>query len=195
MHELRKLVQGTMDQKGLRQTDVAKRGGISRQALSKILNDARPELTERPTQRTVNALAKGLGISPDTVLAAVARAMGLPLTATTARLEDIPDDALLHELRRRLTEGAGHRGNTAPMNAEPQKQANPSAPGDRGDRTFDLSPTRARSEANEKSVTTVTRADFDLAAHPDFELTRDRQDRQWADIGEESQDHGDHNSA
>ena len=32
-------------------------------------------------------------------------------------------------------------------------------------------------------------ADFDLAAHPDFELTRDRQDREWGDVGEESQDH------
>lgn len=32
-------------------------------------------------------------------------------------------------------------------------------------------------------------ADFDLAAHPDFELTRDRQAREWGDVGEESQDH------
>ena len=34
-------------------------------------------------------------------------------------------------------------------------------------------------------------ADFDLAAHPDFELTRDRQAREWGDVGEENQDPGD----
>lgn len=33
-------------------------------------------------------------------------------------------------------------------------------------------------------------ADFDLAAHPSFELTRDRQDREWGNVGEESQDPG-----
>lgn len=27
------------------------------------------------------------------------------------------------------------------------------------------------------------------SAHPDFELTRDRQAREWGDVGEESQDH------
>lgn len=35
----------------------------------------------------------------------------------------------------------------------------------------------------------VRPADLDLAAHPNFELTRDRQDREWGDIGEENQDH------
>lgn len=34
--------------------------------------------------------------------------------------------------------------------------------------------------------------DLDLAAHPNFELTRDRQDRVWGDVGEENQDHEDH---
>lgn len=33
-------------------------------------------------------------------------------------------------------------------------------------------------------------ADFDLAAHPDFELTRDRQAREWGDVGEENLDMG-----
>ena len=43
--------------------------------------------------------------------------------------------------------------------------------------------------AGEKTVPGVP-ADFDLAAHPNFELTRDRQDREWGDVGEESQDPG-----
>ena len=40
--------------------------------------------------------------------------------------------------------------------------------------------------AGQKTAAAGAPADFDLAAHPDFELTRDRQAREWGDVGEES---------
>lgn len=43
--------------------------------------------------------------------------------------------------------------------------------------------------AGQKTAVAGAPADFALAAHPDFELTRDRQAREWGDVGEESQDH------
>ena len=45
--------------------------------------------------------------------------------------------------------------------------------------------------AEQKTAAADAPADFDLAAHPDFELTRDRQAREWGDVGEENQDPGD----
>lgn len=44
--------------------------------------------------------------------------------------------------------------------------------------------------AGQKTAAAGAPADFDLAAHHDFELTRDRQAREWGDVGEENQDHG-----
>ena len=38
-------------------------------------------------------------------------------------------------------------------------------------------------------TTMPTPSRADLAAHPDFELTRDRQDRERGDVGEENQDY------
>ena len=38
-------------------------------------------------------------------------------------------------------------------------------------------------------TTMPTPSRTDLAAHPDFELTRDRQAREWGDVGEENQDY------
>ncbi len=44
--------------------------------------------------------------------------------------------------------------------------------------------------AGQKTAVAGAPADFDLAAHPNFELTRDRQAREWGDVGEENQDMG-----
>lgn len=44
--------------------------------------------------------------------------------------------------------------------------------------------------AEQKTAVAGAPAGFNLAAHHDFELTRDRQAREWGDVGEENQDHG-----
>lgn len=49
--------------------------------------------------------------------------------------------------------------------------------------------------AGQKTAVAGAPADFDLAAHPDFELTRDRQAREWGDVGEENQDMGEEGGA
>lgn len=206
MHDYRRFVQETMDAKHLRAADVERAGGPSRQVLSRILTDARPALTQRPDQETVEALAKGLGVSVDAVLASIASAMGLPLATTTARLEDVPADALLNELRRRLTEAGETRGNTAPMNPKesseataqdnldgrqdenPQNHAETTTAGDRGDRTFDLSPTRAHGDTQREVGHHGHQDDFDLAAHPAMPLAADRLDAEFDSLGEDNQD-------
>jgi|GEM_PF-5545197 len=186
MHEYRRLVQETMDLKGLRPAEVARRAGLSRQTLSKILNDDRELLTQRPDLETAKALASGLELRVDVVLAAVTQSMGLPVQVSVAGLQQATDDQLLAEVRRRM--GAAREDqpdHEEQPDAREREEPDGSAPargggaggGDAG--------------AGQKTAAPAgVPEDFDLAAHPAFELTRDRQDREWGNVGEESQDPG-----
>ncbi|WP_169795147.1 hypothetical protein [Micrococcus lylae] len=196
----------------MKPADVARAGGPSNQLISRLMQDDRDILDRRPDAETIRRYAVALRVREEDVLAAVAEAMGLPLTITTARLEDVPADALLNELRRRLTEAGETRGNTAPMNPKessepaatsaesalqgknPQDSAESSTPGDRGDRTFDLSPTRACMHASRRGPTSRNfghlghQDDFDLAAHPPMPLAADKIDAEFDQLGEDNQD-------
>lgn len=76
-----------------------------------------------------------------------------------------------HEHRERSTT-AGHRG---------------AAGGDAGAGQKTAAPAGAPADGNAG----VRPEDLDLAAHPYMELSRDRQDAAWGDVGEENQDPGD----
>lgn len=91
---------------------------------------------------------------------------------TDPHAEDDQQDHEQPPARKRGTAAGGRRGAAGGGAGAGQKTAVPAgvpADGDAGVRPEDL----------------------DLAAHPYMELTRDRQDAAWGDVGEESQDPGD----
>lgn len=59
------LIRAHMDRTGDTQTDIAQRGGLSRQTLSGLVHSE--GLRSMPRQRTLEALARGLGVTVDHV--------------------------------------------------------------------------------------------------------------------------------
>lgn len=185
MHDYRRLVQETMDAKGLRPAEVARLTGLSRQTLSKLLNDDREVLTQRPDLQTAEALAEGLGLRVEVVLAAIASSMGLPVKVSVAGLQEATDDQLLAEVRRRMRaahdehdDEHDHPDDRERGTAQREAGAAPAGRGGAGGRDPGV---------GQKTVPGLPE-DFDLAAHPPMELMRDRQDAAWGGVGEANQD-------
>ena len=143
-----------------------------------------------PREDTVRALAELAGISVE----AAFHAAGLPVPGPPLADELPPGSdnlspksraAVIQMLRVLIDLESNHDEHTeheeqpdARKREEPDGAAPARGGGARG----------GDARAGEKTVPGVP-ADFDLAAHPNFELTRDRQDREWGDVGEENQDH------
>jgi len=106
MHEFARFVQEQMDAHRYSPADLARRSGLSRSHVSKIINDQRPVLGSMPEVETVAALAKAFSVPDGDVLDAAARAAGLrvrtapPLLNVTA----VSDTALISEINRRLSQ-------------------------------------------------------------------------------------------
>lgn len=105
MHAYRLYVQTQMDERGWDRPELARRSGLSRQQVHRILTDDRDRLPERPDSTTVAALAKAFGGNSERVLwIVIAQAMGLPVLEQ--RIGDaalLSDDELIRELQRRLS--------------------------------------------------------------------------------------------
>lgn len=105
MHPYQQFIQDQLDARGWRQSDLARRSGLSRQLISQTLSDTRPHLGRMPDSGTIEKLATGFEVSIETVRTAAARSLvdysddGTPLTIG---LEQIPTEALLAEIGRRI---------------------------------------------------------------------------------------------
>lgn len=105
MHEYRRFIQEQLDARGWKPAELARRAGVHRQLVWKILHDDREYLGQMPDESTLAALAHGFGIPVDTVRTAAARSLsgysddGGPIVPD---VQDVPTDVLLEELRRRL---------------------------------------------------------------------------------------------
>lgn len=105
MHEFRRFIQKQLDDQGLRQADLATRSGLTRSHVSKLMRDHREHLGQMPDSETIDALARGFGVPAERVRTAAARSLarysddGSPITI---ELGEIPTDALLNELKRRI---------------------------------------------------------------------------------------------
>ncbi|MFC9765782.1 helix-turn-helix domain-containing protein [Rhodococcus jostii] len=105
MHEFRKFIQRELDARGWKQADLARRSGLSRSHVSKLLRDDRQYLGQMPDEETIRALADGFALTEEVVRTAASRALagfsddGGPLQI---ELADVPTDALLEEVRRRI---------------------------------------------------------------------------------------------
>jgi len=75
MHEYRRLVQSELDDRGWSQSDLARRAGMGRSVINKILNDDREHLGQMPDDSTMDGIARGFGIPVERVRRAAARSL------------------------------------------------------------------------------------------------------------------------
>lgn len=129
MHEYRRFVQGELDARGWRQSDLVRRSGLSRQLVSNILRDDRDYLGQMPDAATLEALARGFGLPVETVRTAAARSLvdySDDGTALTITLGEVSTDALLNEIRRRIDDADLPPAAAAPAPSEgAQDEASP----------------------------------------------------------------------
>jgi transcriptional regulator with XRE-family HTH domain len=64
-----------MDARGWRQADLARRSGLHRSLISKLLKDNRDHLGQMPDDSTIDGIARGFGIPADAVRQAAARSL------------------------------------------------------------------------------------------------------------------------
>lgn len=106
MHEFRRFIQSQCDLRGWKPSELAARSGLSRQHISKMLNDTRSHLRQMPDDKTIEGLAQAFeGVSIQTVRDTAARALGAVDAMdrqTELDLQQVSIDALLTELRRRV---------------------------------------------------------------------------------------------
>jgi len=75
MHEYKRLIQQGLDERGWKQADLARRGGLHRSLISKILKDERDHLGQMPDDSTMQGIARGFGIPVERVREAAARSL------------------------------------------------------------------------------------------------------------------------
>lgn len=105
MHEYRRFIQQQLHERGWKSADLVRQSGLSRQLISKILNDTRDHLGQMPDASTIEGVATGFGIPIELVRTAAARSLAGYTddgSALTIQLRDISTGALLNELRRRI---------------------------------------------------------------------------------------------
>lgn len=109
MHAYRRFVESEMDKRGWTAADLQRSSGLTKQNLSRLLNDSREQLQQRPEPATVTALARGFGVSEPVVLSYVAEAMGLPVSrVTVSDPAALSNEELLRVLAERLARGDAH---------------------------------------------------------------------------------------
>lgn len=139
-----------------------------------------------PKEETLRALADLAGVSVETAF----HAAGLPVPGPPLADELPPGSdnlspksraAVIQMLRVLIDLESNHDEHDHPDQHQDRERDTAERGGARG----------GDAGAGQKTAVAGAPEDFDLAAHPDFELTRDRQAREWGDVGEENQDSGD----
>lgn len=110
VHALGRFLQERMDAEQWSQADLARRAGLSRQVVSKLLDGSRGSLVRPPSRDTIAGLAAAIGGANAEVRlwARVAESMGLP-TATEVPISDaasLTNQELIAEITRRLSSPA-----------------------------------------------------------------------------------------
>lgn len=121
-HALAAFIQQRMDEKGWRQRDIVSASGLSRALVSKYVADDREQLTRLPDRKTLEGLAKALGVPIDLLIGKAIEALGLGYTAgdfvndvTTASNRE-----LLDEIESRLQRGGEERERSAAPTSPPR---------------------------------------------------------------------------
>ena len=113
MHALRRFIEQQMEDNGWTQSDLVRQSGLSKQHLSKMLNDDRERLTRLPSEDTLLGLAQGLRVPLTVVVLRAAQACGVPVDVTEVEVGSaraLTTDQLLSEVRRRIDAGEARDG-------------------------------------------------------------------------------------
>ena len=113
MHEFRRFIQQELDARSWKQADLARRSGLTRSHISKLLRDSRDHLGQMPDAETIQGLATGFMLPEEVVRTAASRALrgySDDGTALYVDLAEVSTDALLEEVRRRITANFGGEG-------------------------------------------------------------------------------------
>lgn len=178
MHAYRKFVQEEMDKRGWTAAELSRASGLSRQNLSRILNDDRDVLQRRPEPPTISALAQAFRYREDYVLSYVAEAMGF--SSDRVRIADasaLSNEELLRVLAERLSGGGDHEHDDKQAAGQRAAAAGGSAV------AYPTQPDGISTDAGRRP----RQEDYDRAAMAGTS-DLDRLDRDAAAHGEESQD-------
>jgi transcriptional regulator with XRE-family HTH domain len=105
-HALADFIRQQMDERRLRNADVEKLSGLSRQLVSTYAKDKREKLTRLPERSTVEGFARAFGVSPDFLLGKAIEALDLGYTSGdfVNSVSTATDRELLDQIERRLLE-------------------------------------------------------------------------------------------
>lgn len=120
MHAYRKFVQDEMDKRGWTAAELSRASGLSRQNLSRLLNDDRDVLQRRPEPSTITGFARAFRMTEDQVLSYVAEAMGFKLARIpVSDVSALSNEELLRVLAERLSRGGTDEPAPDPAAAAP----------------------------------------------------------------------------
>ena len=102
MHEYRRLIQAELDARGWSVSELARRAGMHRQTLYKIVNDTRPHIGQMPDDSTVERIAGALGIPAERLSAAAARSLIGADADAGDPLDSYSTEYLLDYIKRRV---------------------------------------------------------------------------------------------
>ncbi|WP_170931786.1 helix-turn-helix domain-containing protein [Brachybacterium massiliense] len=109
-----------MDKRGWTAAELSRASGLSRQNLSRLLNDDRDVLQRRPEPSTITGLARAFRMTEDQVLSYVAEAMGFkPARIPVSDVSALSNEELLRVLAERLSRGGTHEPAPDPAAAAP----------------------------------------------------------------------------
>lgn len=103
-HALSNFIREEMLRRDLRNVDVEKASGLSRQLVSKLVTDQRETLTRLPERATLEGIALAFRVPLEFILAKAVESLGLGFTAGdfVSSVQTASDRELLGELERRL---------------------------------------------------------------------------------------------
>lgn len=191
MHELGRYLQRKLDDHGWTVSELIRRTGLSRQTVYNLINDTREHMDQTPQRKTVNGLAKALGVSPIEILTVSAQALGVPVEALPPEnsLSTASDQQILMELAARLSRSKGQGSDEA------SNYPDTGAPSG-GGAARHLRAVAPASDTGPGQKTGLTEAEDSvtpppieqLAAHFPFESEHEKFERLHGSRGEENQD-------
>ena len=103
MHEYRRLIQSEMDARGWTVSELARRAGMHRQTINKIVRDDRTHIGQMPDDTTIERIAGALGIPAYRLSQAAARSLIGETDDIDDSLDGYSTEFLLDVIRRRVT--------------------------------------------------------------------------------------------
>lgn len=103
MHEYQRLIQAELDARGWTVSELARRAGMHRQTLYKIVNDTRAHIGQMPDDNTIDRISGALGIPGERLRQAAAHSLvGVATDETGDPLDGYSTEYLLDYVKRRI---------------------------------------------------------------------------------------------